>query len=176
MLAVAGVAVGHITGYAIAHPDAAGREAALGGHVYLPIAASAIVPLGVFVALVWGIRTARTLDMAGRIDTRHLVMAQLAIFGAQEIAERIVSGAGAGSALVERGVWVGIVAQVVVAVVVVRSIDLVRRAVRFVSGSRARSVGPALVAAPWLPRSLSWSTETPVAVGLRAPPMVGSPR
>ncbi len=175
MLAVAGVAVGHIAGYAIAHPDSAGREAALGGHAYLPIAASVIVPLGVVTALVWAVRTARTLDMGGRIDARHLVMAQVAIFGGQELAERFVSGAGVGSALAERGVWVGIVAQVVVAVVVVRSIDLVRRAVRFVSGGRVRSVGLARAAAPRFPRALYRSTETPVAVGLRAPPMVGSP-
>ncbi len=94
MLAVAGVAVGHIAGYAIAHPDAAGREAALGGHAYLPVAASVIVPLGVLTALVWAVRTARTLHLAGRIDVRHLVVAQLAVFGCQEVAERLVSGAG----------------------------------------------------------------------------------
>ena len=175
MLAVAGVAVGHIVGYGVAHPDAAGREAALGGHAYLPVVASIVVPIGVLTALVWAVRTAAALHLAGRIDVRHLAVAQVAIFGCQEIAERVISGAGPTSALTERGVWVGIVAQVLVAVIVVRSIDLVRRAVRFVSRGQPRTVGAARAERPWFPRPVWRSTVAPVAVGLRAPPMVGSP-
>jgi hypothetical protein len=176
MLAVAGVAVGHIAGYAIAHPDAAGREAALGGHAYLPVAASVLVPLGVVAALAWAVQTARSMGMSGHIDARRLALAQIGVFAVQEVAERIVNGAGAGSALAERGVWIGLVAQVVVALLVTRAVDLASRAVRFVV--RGRRPTSTLVAdvGPFRPHAVLRSIAAPVAVGLRAPPVVGSPR
>lgn len=176
MLAVAGVAVGHIIGYAVAHPYTATREAALGGHEYLPVAASVVVPIGVIAALVWGIQAARAMGMAGQIDPRRLALAQIGVFAVQEVGERAVSGAGAASVLVERGVWFGIVAQVVVAFLITRAVDLVTRAARFVvGGRRATIIRPALVAA-FRPQAVIVTTVAAVSVGLRAPPVVGSTR
>lgn len=175
MLATAGVAVGHIIGYAVAHPDAAAREAALGGHAYLPAAAAAVIPIGVAAALWWAVVTARSLGLAGSIDWRRLAAAQLGVFAFQEVGERLVGGEAATGVFAERGVWFGLIAQVVVAYAVTRLIDVVRRTVRFLSGGR-----------PATARLLRLSLSTPVAattvahvptvsVGLRAPPSFGSP-
>lgn len=176
MLATAGVAVGHIAGYALAHPDGAAREVALGGHAYLPTAAATVIPLGVVAALWWSIKTARSLGLAGQIDWRRLAAAQVAVFIVQEIGERFVGGEGLDAVVSERGVWFGLVAQVVVAVLAVRGIDLVRRAVRLVVGGRPVTTGlPPLIgylhhiSAPVL-------APATVAVGLRAPPSFGSAR
>lgn len=176
MLVVGGVAVGHIAGYGIAHPDAAGREAALGGHAYLPVAASVLVPLGVVAALAWAVQAARSMGMSGHIDARRLALAQIGVFAVQEAGERIVSGAGAASALTERGVWVGVVAQVVVAFLVTRAVDLAARAVRFVARGQRPTVALPAAVTPFLPHMVVRSTAAPVAVGLRAPPVVGSAR
>ncbi len=176
MLTFAGVAVGHIAGYGLAHPDGAAREVALGGHAYFATAASVVVPLGVFAALGWAVATARTLGMRGRIDVRRLIVAQVVVFAVQEIAERAASGAGLHGALVERGVWFGLLAQVAVAVVVVRGIDLVGRVVRFaIAGPRPRATH-APVSSTFVPRIVSHATGAAVSVGLRAPPAVALAR
>ena len=86
MLATAGVAVGHMVGYVIAHPAGNGRAAALGGgHGYLPITATFVVPVGVVAALWWAVRTARDLGIVGTLDWRHLAAAQVALFTLQEV-------------------------------------------------------------------------------------------
>lgn len=176
MLAVAGVALGHIAGYAVAHPNGAVREAALGGHAYLPVTASVVVPLGVATALVWAIRTARSMGMAGEIRCTHLALAQVALFSVQEVGERVASGAGAGTTLGERGVWFGLVAQVLVAFLVTRSVDLVRRVARFVTAGRRPTVDRPVPVPPFSPRTVLVSSPAAVAVGLRAPPGIGSLR
>lgn len=176
MLAVAGVAVGHIVGYTLAHPDVAAREAALGGHAYLGPVASTLIPVGVVVALWWAVRTARSLGMAGRLDPRRLAAAQVGVFVVQEIGERFVAGEGLAEVVTEPGVWLGLVAQVVVAHAIVRGVDLVRRVVRFaVSGRPLTSslLQPRLTIPAPVPAVPARRT---VSVGLRAPPMAGSVR
>lgn len=176
MLALAGVAVGHIVGYGLAHPETAAREAALGGHAYLPAAASLAIPLGVVAALVWAVRTGRQLGMAGRIPWHSLAAAQLALFAVQEVVERSVSGEALGGLLTERGVWLGLLAQVGVALLVTRSVDAVCRVVGMVRPG-ARRLGDRLrVRAPFVPAALPLVVRVPVAVGLRAPPVVSAPR
>lgn len=174
MLTVSGVAAGHILGYAAAHPDQATREAALGGHGYLTPVASVAIPLGVLVALAWGVRTSRQLGLAGTIGFRTLAAAQLAIFAVQEVAERATAGLPVSDVLVERGVWLALVAQVGVAYAVTRAIDGVRRMVRMLAqGGRILRAqgGPRRALVPVVPRP---RPAAPVAVGLRAPPVVGA--
>lgn len=174
MLATAGVAVGHIAGYGLAHPDAAAREAALGGHAYLPGVASIVVPLGVTTALVWAIRTARSLGMAGQIDATRLAAAQVAVFTLQELGERAITGDGALSALGERGVWFGLIAQVVVAHLVSRSVDVVRRIVRAViAGPRRLTAALGQLTVPSIVAAAPASVISTVAIGPRGPPGVG---
>lgn len=171
MLAVAGVAVGHIVGYAVAHPDAAAREAALGGHAYLPAAAATAIPLGVAAALWWAVRTARTLGMGGRIDTRHLAVAQLGVFAVQEVGERLVSGGSAPSLLAERGVWFGVLAQILVAFLVTRALSWAQRIVRsVVAGARTSTALPSDPLIAVLPEPAPILATATVSVGLRAPP------
>lgn len=173
MLAVSGVAVGHILGYAAAHPEAAAREAALGGHAYLPSVAVVLVPLGVVAALGWAVCTSRRMGLAGTIPFRTLAIAQLAVFTVQEVGERAVVGDPVSGVVTERGVWLGVVAQILVAHVVTRSIDAVRRVIHLLTGGdrvlrdgiRPRVTFVPVVAAP--------QRTAAVAVGLRAPPVVG---
>ncbi len=176
MLAIAGVAVGHIVGYGLAHPEDAAREAALGGHAYLPATASVVVPLGVVAALVWAVRTSRQLGMAGSIPWRHLACAQVGLFALQEIGERAVVGDPLSSVFVERGVWLGLVAQVAIALLVTRAVDAVRRVVRSVRCG-GRLLGDRLhLEIPFVPVPAPRVVPVPVSVGLRAPPVVGTSR
>ena len=174
MLAVSGVAVGHIVGYAAAHPEAAAREAALGGHAYLPSVAAVAIPLGVAAALVWAIRTSRQLGLAGAIPFGTLAATQLAVFAVQEIGERIAVGEPASGVLTERGIWFGLLAQVAVAYLITRSIDAVRRAVHMLTGAGRvlRDVLRHPVA--FVPVVVRVQRAVAVSVGLRAPPVVGT--
>lgn len=118
MLATAGVAVGHMVGYVIAHPAGNGRAAALGGgHGYLPITATFVVPVGVVAALWWAVRTARDLGIVGTLDWRRLAAAQVALFTLQEVGERLVGVEGLEAVIAERAVGIGLLMQVVVAFV-----------------------------------------------------------
>lgn len=172
MLATAGVTVGHVLGYAIAHRDSAAREVALGGHGYLPGVAALVVPVGLVAALWWAVCTARALGLAGRIDPRRLAAAQVGLFAVQEVGERVVVGEGLDAVLSEPGVWMGFVAQVAVAHVVVAALEWVRRAVReMILGRRPRvrlGLRPRLLLAP--DRAPATVPAT-VSVGLRAPPV-----
>ena len=174
MLAVSGVAVGHVVGYGVAHPQAAAREAALGGHAYLPSVAAVAIPLGVVAALVWAIRTSRQLGLAGAIPFRTLALAQLGLFAVQEIVERVAVGEPASSVLAERGVWFGLLAQVAVAHVITRSVDAVRRVVQLLTGGGR--VLRELVCPPvsFVPATVRVQRAVAVSVGLRAPPVVGA--
>lgn len=175
MLATAGVAVGHIAGYGLAHPSGAAREAALGGHDYLPGVSSVVIPLGVLVGLAWAIRTARDLGMAGQIQWRHLAAAQVVVFVGQEVAERLAIGSGGLAAVVgERGVWFGLLAQVVVAWAVVRAIDVVRRIVRTITTPGARVLPLDVRPTRRMAVDIVVDRSRPVAVGARGPPVVGS--
>lgn len=172
MLAVSGVAVGHIVGYAAAHPEGAAREAALGGHAYLPSFAAAAIPLGVVAALVWAVHTSRQMGLRGTISFRALAAAQLAVFAVQELAERAVVGDPVAGVLAERGVWFGLLAQVAVAYAITRSIDAVRRVVRTLAAG-GRVLGTVLRSpTPSFPAGAPATAVASVSVGLRAPPPV----
>ena len=176
LLATAGVAVGHFAAYLIAHPDRGARELALAGHDYLPAAMAFVVPLGTLAALVIAVRTARSLGMAGQLSWSRLAAAQCAIFAVQEVAERLIDGQHALAAGAERAVWVGFVAQSLVALLATKAVDWARRVVRFALGA-ARSTSAAPVRTPVVLHPEPWSCwRLPVvAVGVRAPPVVGSP-
>lgn len=174
MLAVSGVAVGHIVGYAVAHPQAAAREAALGGHAYLPSAAAVAIPLGVAAALAWAIRTSRQLGLAGDIPFRTLALVQLGVFAVQEVGERLAIGDAASGVLTERGVWFGLVAQVVVAYLITRSIDAVRRVVHLITGGGRLLRDVIRPPVSFVPVIVRVQRAVAIAVGLRAPPVVGA--
>ncbi len=177
MLATAGVAVGHMAGYVIAHPTGNGRAAALGdGHGYLPVAATFVVPVAVVAALWWAVRTARELGIVGTLDWRRLAAAQIALFTLQEVGERLVGGEGLEAVITERALGIGLLMQVVVAFIVVRGLSVVRCVVRGIAqGLEVIDVlGDALTwVAPATSVATPWAT---VAVGLRAPPSSGSHR
>lgn len=145
LLAIAGVFVGHLVGYTLAHPDEADRALALSGHAYFGPAASVLVPLGAMAMLVVAVRTARRLGEAPTV--LQLAGAQVGLFAVQEVAERAVGSEGAARVIAERGVWLGLVAQVAIAWLSVRLVGLTARVVRrVVLGDRpSPKVAPRLV-------------------------------
>jgi uncharacterized membrane protein (DUF441 family) len=90
--------------------------------------------------------------------------------------ERLVGGKGLDAVVAERGVWLGLLAQVAVAYLATRGIDLVRRAVRLVlTGRPVTTIVPRL-ARHVVGRVVPNPAPATVAVGLRAPPAFGSVR
>lgn len=172
VLATAGVPVGHIVGYAVAHPGGAARAAALGGHSYLPGVTSLVVPLGVVTAFAWAIRTSRELGMAGCLRTRHLAAAQLGMFLLQETGERALGDAPIVELLAEPALWCGLAAQILVAHVSVRSIGWLRRAIRHVHHGPRVVASPLRLAVRFLPLMSPRSPVTVTLLGSRAPPSV----
>lgn len=139
LLASAGVAVGHVVAYALAHPTASGRAAALGGHGYFSPLATLVVPVGLIVALGFAISTARSLGLRGALSWRSLALVQVVLFVVQEVGERSVAGDGLGAAGAERAVWIGLIVQVVLAFLIVRAVDTVARLVRRCRGAARRT-------------------------------------
>ena len=148
LLATAGVVIGHLVGYAVAHPTGSGRAAALAGHEYLSGVGTVLLPLGLVAVVAIAVRTVRRLDDPPTLTS--LASLQVALFLAQEVLERIPGPGAPVDVLGERGVWIGIVAQVVVAWLALR---LVHRTVgvvrRLVAGVRPRLTATPLL----LPRS-----------------------
>lgn len=114
LLAFSGVLASHGLAYVIAHPDQAGRAAALDGHGYLSTLGVLAVPL-VTVALGWAsVRAARTAVGADGLTIGRLALWQTAAFVVQEVGERAVAGE-AGQVLHEPAIAVGLLLQVPVA-------------------------------------------------------------
>ena len=109
-----GVFVGHVVGYRLAHPGGTDRQAALGStHGYLGASTWIGLALAV-VALAWSVlEGVRGHRVGFRAST--LLRAQALAFVALELLERIGSSDPISGALHERGVWVGLAVQVVLA-------------------------------------------------------------
>lgn len=123
LLAPAGIAVGHVVAYLLAHHDHDARHDALAGHGYFEFFAgvAALCALGVVVrAVTWERR-----GQPGRLRVRLLALAQMSGFLLLEVGERAVAGVGPSAVLHEPAVWLGLGAQALVAgglAVVVRTL------------------------------------------------------
>ena len=126
--AAAGLVLGHALAYLIAIPDLHQRVFALQrtGHAYLPALDQAVLMLVVAGMAAVVVRAfAHTGDRADRPDrperfgrlARVLVVAQTCAFAAQEVLERLVSGAPVGGLAHDHILVTGIAVQIVVAIV-----------------------------------------------------------
>jgi len=126
--AAAGLVLGHALAYLIAIPDPHQRVFALQrtGHAYLPALDQAVLMLVVAGMAAVVVRAfAHTGDRADRPDrperfgrlARVLVVAQTCAFAAQEVLERLVSGAPVGGLAHDHILVTGIAVQIVVAIV-----------------------------------------------------------
>lgn len=151
LLAIGGVFLGHILGYAVAHPDHADRALALSGHAYFGPAAAVVVPVGALALLVTAIRTVRRLGEAPTVG--ELAAVQCGLFMVQEFVERIPGTGNPLDAIAEPGVWAGMLAQVLVAWTAVRLVRATARVVAAVArGARpVSSAQPRLVVPPLAP-------------------------
>lgn len=169
LLASGGVFVGHIIGYAVAHPDRADRALALSGHAYFGPAAAVVVPVAAVGLLVTAVRMARRLGEAPSVG--ELAVAQVGLFSFQELVERIPGTGAPLDAFAEPGVWAGLVAQVLVAWVVVRAVRATAKVVRHVcSGAR-----PVVSARPVLVVARPTTVVSCSTVALRLPSRRGPP-
>ena len=120
--AAAGLVLGHALAYLIAIPDPHQRVFALQrtGHAYLPALDQAVLMLVVAGMAAVVVRAfAHTGDRPERFArlARVLVVAQTCAFAAQEVLERLVSGAPVGGLAHDHILVTGIAVQVVVAIV-----------------------------------------------------------
>ena len=120
--AAAGLVLGHALAYLIAIPDPHQRVFALQrtGHAYLPALDQAVLMLVVAGMAAVVIRAfAHTGDRTERFGrlARVLVVAQTCAFAAQEVLERLVSGAPLGGLAHDHILVTGIAVQIVVAIV-----------------------------------------------------------
>lgn len=120
--AAAGLVLGHALAYLIAIPDPHQRVFALQrtGHAYLPALDQAVLMLVVAGMAAVVVRAfAHTGDRPERFGrlARVLVVAQTCAFAAQEVLERLVSGAPLGGLAHDHILVTGIAVQIVVAIV-----------------------------------------------------------
>lgn len=120
--AAAGLVLGHALAYLIAIPDPHQRVFALQrtGHAYLPALDQAVLMLVVAGMAAVVVRAfAHTGDRPERFGrlARVLVVAQTCAFAAQEVLERLVSGAPVGGLAHDHILVTGIAVQIVVAIV-----------------------------------------------------------
>lgn len=114
LLAPLGVVAGHTLGYLLAHPDRAERAHALTGHGWLPT----LAVLGAAPALA-SLTGAAASGVRGRrraFSVLGLAALQVGLFVGIELLEHALSGAGALAALREPGLWLGLPAQLLFAV------------------------------------------------------------
>jgi hypothetical protein len=137
LLAFASALVAHWLGYAVAQGPAALHE-------YLAPTMTLAVPVGLVTMLVLVVRGARALDWDGDpLIVRRLIALQLGVYAALEIYERVVGGTSIVDLLTEPAVLAGLVAQPVVALVVVGCLRAGQTVIRRVlERFRAGLVGP----------------------------------
>jgi hypothetical protein len=152
-IAWAGVVVGHLVAYALTYPDQAIRHTHLSitGHTWLGLGAASLVALVPVIVLATATRAIRT-GAAGPANAFRLAAIQVPAFGLLEMLER----GSVGEAAADPAVFIGLVLQVVVAVVGARILEIVGRIAvalvrRFAERRpRARSEAPPL--GPPVPR------------------------
>ncbi len=176
LLATAGVLVGHVLGYAVAHPSEADRTLALADHAYLGPVGTVVVPLGLLSMLGIGIQTVRRSGPSQVPSLTQLAGAQVGLFIAQELLERTWGSGGPLDVLTERGVWFGLVAQVLVAWVTLRLIRVTVAVARAVVASARASVRASGMRRAWT--AVTEAVAGTIVVRLpdgRAPPVRRAP-
>lgn len=121
-VAAAGALAGHAVGYHLARPTHAVAHLTT-GHGYSGALAAVVLPLGAAALVALAIRHARRTGGVPGLTVRSLAGVQLGIFLAQELGERLAAGQGLDLAR-DRGVWWGVIAQVVIAWLLVRALRL----------------------------------------------------
>jgi hypothetical protein len=142
LVAAAGALCGHEIGYRVAGllgPAAGGSGPAL--HAYVPLASAVLAPAAVVAVLVLAVRSARSAGLRD-VGAGRLVLAQLVICTAQEVLERVPSGA-VGDVWHDRGVRWALAAQVLVAAGIAVMLRTASKAMAVI----ARAGGGTLVAA-----------------------------
>lgn len=121
LLASAGVLVAHVAGYAV--PSGGHGEL---GHGYVLPALALVAPVAVVLAVTAAVAEARRVGLALELSPGRLLGAQVALYAVQEVGERLLHG-GIGSLAGQRGLALGLLAQVPVALLLWALVRLARR-------------------------------------------------
>ena len=150
LAAPAGVLAGHAVGYLAGDAHSGGHAV---DHAYLSGAAAVVGPLAV-AALVWaGLSGAR--PGARSLPFGPLLAAQWALFFGQEMIEHALAGHGPLAALESPAVWLGLAAQVVVALALAVLLHAAGATAARALAFLARLLAPRTVAGGWA-RPAAW--------------------
>jgi hypothetical protein len=130
-LAVAGAIAGHALTYAAAVPSRDARDAFLAqsGHAYWPVAVAAAAVAGLAATVAFVARSMRAEDRPGAAGlVVRLAVAQVLLFCAVEVAERISAGRALATLGAHNLLVIGILVQVGVAALVALALRLLARA------------------------------------------------
>ena len=161
-----GVVAGHTLGYQAADP-----HAHVVSHSYLGAVAAIAAPLAV-AALAWAALSETRLGPRPAVPTGSLVAAQWALFVGQEMAEHALAGHGPAEALRSPAVWLGLVAQALVALAVALLLRAAGVTGARILASLSRVVGGATAGAGWPP---STGLRSPSFLPARRPTSRGPP-
>jgi hypothetical protein len=166
LAAPAGVLAGHALGYLAGGPHAGGHAV---DHSYLTVAAAGFSPLAV-AALLWAAMSGTR--PGSRVPVGALLAAQWALFAGQEMAEHALAGHGPAEALRSPAVWLGLGAQVLVALALALLLRVAGVTGARVLASLARLVRGATAASGWPP---STGPRSPSFLPARRPSSRGPP-
>lgn len=181
--AVAGAAVGHSVAYLIVAPEGRTRAVLLAGtgHGYWSTAVAAEIVLGLLALVMFlGRHFHRGLVSRKRPPSEEpwarlaarLALLQVSIFGVQEVVERAASGHPIGDLLSDRLLSIGVLVQLMIAVLVATLLVWLGRAAEAVGRAFGRERLPRPIRVPVTrPRIAVRPTSCPRGVrAIRAPP------
>ena len=156
LIAVAGALIGHVVGYGVVGSMVGSL------HDYLGAVATVVVPLAAGALGLFGLRLARELQVDLAAERLGLTVMMFAVYGAQEVGERVVSGHRPTASEI-LPVLAGAAAQPLMAWILVRLAALVGRVIAtYPASQRSGTVYPLAVIVP-IP------AFTPVAGRIRRP-------
>ena len=177
--AAAGLVLGHALAYLIAIPDPHQRAFALQrtGHAYLPALDQAVMMLAIAGAATIVVRAFsrkgdRATERFGRLAAL-LVVVQTCAFAGQEVLERLVSGAALGELAHDQILVIGVIVQVVVAIVAAAVLWLLARTSSRLAATsviRVRLHRERTMLAPPVTERLPHALLLATAGSIRAPP------
>jgi hypothetical protein len=181
--AVAGAAVGHAVAYLMVAPQGRTRAALLAGtgHGYRSTMAAAEIVLGLLAVITFlgrrfhgGLRSRRLSpgEEPWAWLAARLALLQITIFGVQEIVERAVNGYPIGGLATDRLLSIGVLVQIVVAVVGATLLVWLGRAAEAVGRALGGAPRPRAVRVPVTRRraEVRLASHPCRADGIRAPP------
>ncbi|MDQ3974644.1 MAG: hypothetical protein M3276_10015 [Actinomycetota bacterium] len=170
VLAPAGVALGHASGYLLAYPDAHARYRALSGHGHFRLFMLGALALAAGLLLQASLSQRR--GRVTRVDPGPLLVAQALAFVGLEAAERLASVGHAQTLTADPAFWLGLAAQAATAWWLAAGVRCAPRLAAAFMPRRQPVAAPAAASGPWGAADVPVLTSSPCGRSQRprAPP------